>query len=86
MAAKVQGPPVRTDYKASKENPTQSGLSRPWEAYFEALTNKINAPVSSVPPAAANSPGIPGQIAYDAANKLLWVCVANNSWLKVAIA
>jgi hypothetical protein len=37
-------------------------------------------------PATQVSPGTPGQMAYDAVNNFLYVCVAANSWRRTAIA
>jgi hypothetical protein len=37
-------------------------------------------------PATQVSPGTPGQVAYDAVNNFLYVCVAANSWRRTAIS
>lgn len=47
---------------------------------------QVNNPpptASSAAPVAANSAGVPGQIAYDGA--FIYVCVALNTWLRAAI-
>lgn len=81
MSANFQAPPVRT---ALQDKGTASGLSVGWVQHFQGLTQKVNAPVSSVPPAKANAPGVPGSIAFDA--NFIYVCVAASTWRRVAIA
>lgn len=50
----------------------------------KTINDNFAAPVSSAAPAAANAAGIPGAIAYDA--DYLYVCVATNTWKRVAIS
>ena len=62
-------------------------------AFDSTVRNQINAnfralaggtPQIVAAPAAANSAGVVGQIAYD--TSYLYVCVATNTWLQVGIA
>lgn len=78
--ANFQAPPLRTPLL---DKGTSSGLHRGWEQHFQGQTAKLNAPVSSVPPAKATSVGTPGQIAFDAS--FLYVCIAPSTWRRVAI-
>ena len=39
---------------------------------------------NNVAPASSSSPGVPGSIIYD--TDFLYVCVANNTWKRVAIS
>jgi hypothetical protein len=59
-------------------------LSSEWQLSMNALQQRVEAPVSSVPPATATSPGIPGQIAFDATH--VYVCIAGGSWIRAAFA
>lgn len=49
---------------------------------YQALLN--GPPAWKPAPATAASPGIAGQVAYDATH--LYVCVATNTWVRVALA
>ena len=57
-------------------------------AFDSTIRNQINAnfasSVSATAPATAAAPGVPGAIAY--ASGFLYVCVAVNTWQRVAIA
>ncbi|HEY4062288.1 MAG TPA: hypothetical protein VGM30_10330 [Puia sp.] len=57
----------------------------PQAMMFDSLTANINAKAQfQDAPAAANSPGSPGQIAFDAA--YFYLCVATDTWMRVAMA
>lgn len=43
-----------------------------------------SVPQLVAPPAAANSQGVPGQIAFDATH--VYVCVAPSTWVRVSLA
>jgi len=55
-------------------------------AHIEALRAQAaeTMPASVAAPASASAPGTPGQVAYDAGH--LYVCVAANTWVRVAVA
>jgi len=52
-------------------------------AWFINLVKAFNAQVVPTP-TSATDPGIPGQFAYDASH--FYVCIAVNTWKRVAIA
>lgn len=60
-------------------------FSPAWYQWFTLKVAKIlDAPAAATaPPATANAPGTPGQIAFDP--NFLYVCVGVNSWKRTAI-
>jgi len=55
-----------------------------WQQSLNALKQRVEAPASSVPPATASSPGIPGQIAFDATH--IYICIAGGTWVRGTLA
>lgn len=71
--------------KAGGTLPSQSGVSNIQEYHLDlidALTTALIA--SSAAPASAGATGTPGQMAYESG--FLYVCVAADTWERVAIA
>lgn len=54
----------------------------PWIQFFNALAQRSQT-ASMVAPAAADSPGTQGQIAYELG--FLYICVAPDTWERVAV-
>jgi hypothetical protein len=59
-------------------------ISRVWAIQFRQLAAQLISPVTANVPATAAAPGVFGQIATD--GNYLYVCVATNTWKRVAIA
>jgi hypothetical protein len=73
-------PPIRTLYEQGGNLP--GIFSRPWAQWFQEITNDFNMlRVPNAPPATSASPGMAGQIAFDA--NFLYVAVAPNSWKRI---
>lgn len=74
-------PPIRTLYP---QDGTPGIFSRGWIQWFQAIANSFNMlQVPNTPPPTSTSPGIAGQIAYDA--NFLYVAVDANTWKRVAL-
>ncbi|MGD0511264.1 MAG: hypothetical protein ABSA33_05485 [Candidatus Micrarchaeaceae archaeon] len=72
----IIGPPTRTLHKTDD---TESGVSRPWTGWYQAVADGLNTTVTaaSVPKHAA-SQGTKGSVAHD--GDYLYVCVDTNIW------
>lgn len=44
----------------------------------------VNVPQLVAAPSTASSPGVAGQVAYDATH--IYVCIATNSWVRATLA
>lgn len=68
--------------------PEVKALSNSLAEYWRELATVVNKHESGIvavaAPAAANSPGTPGQIAYDAS--YVYICIANDTWKRASIA
>lgn len=61
-----------------------NAVSLSWYQWFASKVGKIlNAPISSAVPATSGAQGTPGQAAFDA--NFLYICVAQNTWRRVAL-
>ena len=77
----VAAPPVRTSFRHGEER-LDSGIAWPWLKHAQYTNVAINkAPqMQEDVPAAANSKGAKGAVAFDG-NFLYW-CVEEDTWLK----
>lgn len=77
-----EAPPLRTPFP---QEATPTIFSRPWINWLQSITDAFNTPIiSNAAPVTSASPGIAGQIAYDA--NFIYVATATNTWKRVAIA
>lgn len=59
-------------------------LSQYWRELATTVNKHESGIIAVSAPAAANSAGTPGQIAYDA--NYVYICVANDTWKRASIA
>jgi hypothetical protein len=93
--AKFPAPPIRTPFignppKAKLGGSEMRGAGEfsntnvpayAWTQWFQSVTNSLSIPAA---PATSTSAGIPNQLAQD--GNFLYVCVAKNSWKRVALS
>lgn len=81
---KFLSPPIRTPFLGNPPDAQVAGKqnvpSYPWERYFQEITDALSVP--SAPPTSA-SPGVAGQITFDA--NFLYIAVAANTWKRIAL-
>lgn len=85
MALPVSPPPLNTAPLEFDEKTKRPGaFVSPWQQMMTNWWTTLRAPGNTVaPPATSNSPGIPGQIAYD--KNFFYQCVDKNSWKRTAL-
>lgn len=74
--ARFQPPPIQGTKFLEGDEPSYA-----WQKWFELVQFALS---TNPAPAAANSSGTFGQLATD--GNFLYVCIAKNSWKRVAIA
>jgi len=75
--------PFDTRTKFIEENPQGSGIARPHTQWLQKAGVLLNGAAQIVDvPSTLTSPGIPGDIAFDAGFK--YFCIAPNVWKKEA--
>jgi hypothetical protein len=59
-------------------------LATYWRELADTVNNHSDGIIAVSAPSSATDNGSPGQIAYDSTH--FYVCIANNTWKRVAIA
>lgn len=59
-------------------------LPAPTQSSEAARLSDVQGFISNAPPVTSSSTGVKGTVAYDAA--FLYVCIATNSWKRIALA
>ena len=85
-STKLRIPPFdpRTKFIEGKPNEYGSGVSNSHTKWLKQVSDEINASPEIVQlPASLTAPGNPGQISITDPG-FLWVCVAENTWKRIA--
>ena len=82
--AQFPAPPIRTPFLGNPPDAmlgkAQNVPSYAWDRYFQAITTALTVPAA---PPTSTSPGVTGQITFDA--NFLYVAVGANQWKRVPL-